>query len=101
MNRKVIAVSFVGLLVAGVMFAHGGKDGRILGTVKTLHENHLMITSTDGHEVMIVLAEETRFVTSGDEEASRDDLTEGTRVVVTVKEDGKTAISVKIGSRPD
>ena len=101
MNRKVIAVSLASLLLAGALLAHGGHKHKILGTVKLLHENHLVLTDREGVEVTVVLGDETKLVKGDDETATREDLTEGTRVAVEVKDDGKTAISVKIGSKKE
>lgn len=86
----------VGALAAGSAFAHGGKSHRLLGTVKELHESHMVVTATDGHEVHVALTAETQYQKEG-KAATRSDLATGLRVSIQLTEDEKTALKVRIG----
>ena len=88
-----IAATFAGTAA----FAHGGKTHRLMGTVKTLHEDHLTVTTTDGKETTVTLAAETKYERDG-KAVDRSALTAGTRVSIHLDEDDKTALEVKIGA---
>ena len=94
---------FVLLLIAkfaatfgGTAFAHGGKSHQLLGTVKELHENHLVVTATDGHQATVALAKATKYEKDM-KPATRAALVVGSRVSIQLTEDNKTAVKVKIG----
>lgn len=97
--RKMLAFLLVATFTAGAAFAHGGKSHKLLGTVKLLHENHLVVTATDGHEVTVNLTGTTQYEREG-KAAKRSDLAPGVRVSVQLTEDDKTAVKVKIGAAP-
>ena len=84
---------------AGTAFAHGGKSHQLLGTVKTLHENHLVVTATDGHEATVTLTDATLYE-KDKKPATRAALVAGVRVSIQLTEDDKTAVKVKIGAAP-
>lgn len=88
-----LAAAFAGTAA----FAHGGKSHRLMGTVKTLHENHLTVTATDGKEATVSLAADTKYERDG-KAVDRSALTEGTRVSIHLDEDDKTALEVRIGA---
>ena len=88
----------VAVFVAGAAFAHGGKSHQLLGTVKELHENHLVVTTTDGHEATVMLTQETQYE-KDKKPAKRSDLVAGVRVSVQLTEDDKNAVKVKIGKQ--
>ena len=97
---------FVLLLIAkfaatfgGTAFAHGGKSHQLLGTVKELHENHLVVTATDGHQATVALAKATKYEKDM-KPATRAALVVGSRVSIQLTEDNKTAVKVKIGAAP-
>ena len=97
---------FVLLLIAtfaatfgGTAFAHGGKSHLLLGTVKELHENHLVVTATDGHQATVALAKTTKYEKDM-KPAPRAALVAGVRVSIQLTEDNKTAVKVKIGAAP-
>lgn len=93
--KKALALAVLSLLLATVALAHGGHQHSYLGTVKMLHENHLMVTTTDGKEVAFTLTDATTY-TRGEAAATKADLKEGVRVSVGVANDGKTAKAIKI-----
>jgi hypothetical protein len=97
--RKVFALLLITAFAAGAAFAHGGKSHLLLGTVKLLHENHLVVTATDGHEVTVTLTPATQFE-KAKKPAKRSDLKPGTRVSIKLTEDDKRAVKVKIGTAP-
>ena len=95
--RKILTFLFIAALTAGTAFAHGGKSHQLLGTVKELHENHLMVTATDGHEAMVTLTPNTQYE-KDKKPAKRSDLVAGVRVSIQLTEDDKNAVKVKIGA---
>ncbi len=94
MRRIAVAVTI--LAFTTMLNAHG-KSRDVLGTVKMVHEDHLIVKTTDGHEVSIHMTKKTRF-SKASKSATRRDLKAGTRVVVHTTEDGKDAVTVKIGT---
>jgi len=94
--RKILIFLLVTAFAAGSAFAHGGKSHQLLGTVKELHENHLMVTATDGHETMVMLTPKTQYE-KDKKPAKRSDLLTGARVSIQLSEDNKNAVKVKIG----
>jgi len=97
--RKVFILLLIATFAAGTVFAHGGKSHKLLGTVKLLHENHLVVTATDGHEATVTLTKTTQYEKDG-KAAKRSDITEGARVSIQLSEDDKSAVKVKIGTAP-
>lgn len=95
--QRLIIISALSFIIAASAFAHGGHNHQILGTVKMLHENHLVVTTTENKDVTLTLTEKTKF-SKGSGAATKADLAEGVRVSVSVENDGKTATSVKIGA---
>ena len=95
--RKILALLLMTLFAAGAAFAHGGKSHLLLGTVKLLHENHLVVTATDGHEVTVALTATTQYE-KDKKTAKRSDLKPGARVSIRLTEDDKAAVKIKIGS---
>lgn len=95
--RKILALLLITAFVAGAAFAHGGEGHQLLGTVKELHENHLVVTATDGHEVTVALTNTTQYE-KDKKPAQRSDLEVGARVSIRLTEDDKTAVKVKIGN---
>lgn len=94
--RRIASLFLIALLASFVALAHGGP-GNLLGTVKEVHEEHIVVTSKDGHEVTVSLTEKTRYEKAG-KAATRQDVGVGSRVSVKLEKDGKTAETVRIGS---
>jgi YHS domain-containing protein len=97
--RKIFLFLLIATFAAGAAFAHGGKSHQLLGTVKALHENHLVVTATDGHQATVALAKTTRYEKDM-KPATRAALAPGVRVSIQLTEDDKTAVKVKIGAAP-
>ena len=97
--RKVFVLLLIATFAAGAAFAHGGKSHKLLGTVKSLQEDHLTVTATDGHEAHVMLTAATQYEKDG-KPAKRADLKAGARVSIQLTEDDKSAVKVKIGAAP-
>ncbi|HEX8170912.1 MAG TPA: hypothetical protein VF824_10270 [Thermoanaerobaculia bacterium] len=74
-------------------FAHAGHQHKILGTVKSLQENRLVVTAREGSDVAVTLTPSTSF-----ERGTRADVTAGTRISVEVDNDNR-ALRVKVGTK--
>ena len=96
MMRKLIAVVVL-LLAATTAFAHAGHHHKYLGTVTALHGDDVSLHTTDGHDVTFTITSATSFK-RGDADASRNDVTVGTRLSVEMALDGRTASVVKVGA---
>jgi hypothetical protein len=88
-------IAAIALLTSSALFAHGGHKHSYLGTVKLLHENHLVVNLKDAGEKTFVLTKDSQLV-KGDKGASREDLIAGARVSVYVQNDDSTVTTVKI-----
>jgi Ni/Co efflux regulator RcnB len=95
--RKILTVLLIAAFATGAAFAHGGKSHQLLGTVKELHENHLVVTATDGHEATVTLTDKTQYE-KDKKVAKRSALAPGVRVAIQLTEDDKAAVKVKIGA---
>ncbi len=95
--RKIGSLFLVLLLGASALLAHGGGSHKLLGTVKDVHEQHLVVTTKDGKEVTLQLTAKTKYERAG-KAATKDELVAGDRVAVQLEEDDKTAATIKIGA---
>jgi hypothetical protein len=95
MSRRFMigAALALALTVPADVRAHEGHAHKVMGTVTTLHENHLEVKATDGKSSTITLNEKTKIL-RGKAKARAEDIKPGERVVVTATEtkgkDGKT-----------
>jgi hypothetical protein len=97
MKRVFVAAFAVILLTPALLLAHNGhKHKTIMGTVKAISASHIDVTTPDGKDVDVPLAKETMFM-RGDAMVGSDHVKPGTRVVIVLGEDDKTAAHVKIG----
>lgn len=92
--KRLTALAF--FFIAATAFAHAGHQHHFLGTVKTLHDAELVITTTAGHDAAFTMTTDTAVTRDG-APVARTELTSGRRVAVYVANDGKTAVSVKVG----
>lgn len=100
--RRIFVLLLIGTFAAtfaGTAFAHGGKSHQLLGTIKELHENRLVVTATDGHQATVALAKATRYEKDL-KPVTRAALVVGARVSIQLTEDNKTAVKIKIGAAP-
>lgn len=94
--RKIASLFLIILLLSSAALAHGGP-GNLLGTVKEVRDEHMVVTSKDGHEVTVHLTAKTKYEKAS-KPAAIEDVVAGARVSVKLEKDGKTAATVKIGS---
>ena len=90
MKHSLVTVAL--LLIAVSAFAHAGHQHHLLGTVKSLSGETLVITTVEGKDVTVTLTNATAY-----ERGSREDLTDGRRVSVEV-DNANRALKIKIGS---
>ncbi|SRR6266545_4323310 len=94
--RKMMAFLLVAVFATGTAFAHG-HNHQLLGTVKELHEDNLVVTATDGDQVTVALTRTTQYE-KDKKPAKRSDLAAGVRVSIQLSKDDKSAVKVKIGT---
>jgi hypothetical protein len=95
-RRFVIGAALVAALaIPAYARAHEGHAHKVMGTVATLHENHLEVKATDGKSSTITLNDKTKIL-RGKTKVKAEDIKPGERVVVTATEtkgkDGKTSM---------
>lgn len=95
--HRLLLPSLLALVLSATAFAHGGHKHHYLGTVKTLHENYLVVATTEDGDKTFMLTESTKY-TKDASAAAKADLKAGVRVSVHVENDGRTATEVKIAS---
>lgn len=97
--KKQFAFLAVLAFAATSAFAHAGHAHTYMGTVTMLQgDNAFMIKTTDGKDVVITTSPKTGFLHADNHAGQRSEIVVGSRVVVKMNKDGKTAASVKIGS---
>jgi hypothetical protein len=98
------AVLVAALAIPAYARAHEGDSHKVIGTVATLHENHLEVKATDGRSSTITLNAKTKIL-RGKTKAKAEDIKPGERVVVTATEtkgkDGKTTMIASEVRLPD
>lgn len=95
---KRIAPLFLVLVLASLsIYAHGTDSHSILGTVKSLEDDVLVVTTSEGKDLTVELTPDTRY-TRGTEEVSREALTTGTRVSVKLSHDNRKAVSIRVAA---
>jgi len=105
-NRRSIRWIVTGLALASLLaaapatIAHEGHKHQVLGTVTMVHEDHLMLTTTDGEEKTFVLSEATKYV-RGESETTKDDVTAGKRAAVTyeTRDGADRALEIRLGEK--
>jgi hypothetical protein len=96
--RKIASLFLIVLLASSAAaLAHGGSSGKLLGVVKEVHGEQMVVTTKDGHEVTVYLNEKTKYEKAS-KAAAKHDIAAGARVSVKLEKDGKTAATVTIGS---
>jgi hypothetical protein len=100
-----LGVALVAMLaIPRYAVAHEGHAHKVMGTVTTLHENHLEIKATDGKTSTITLNEKTKIL-RGKTKVKVEEIKPGERVAVTAMEtkgqDGKAtmiATEIRLGA---
>jgi hypothetical protein len=86
------------LFIAAAAFAHAGHAHTYMGTVSALRDDgSFVMKTTDGKDITVATNASTAYLHADGSTAARADLANGTRVVVKLTLDGKTAASVKMG----
>ena len=89
--------AFALFFVAVSAFAHAGHMHTYMGTVTMLHGNGVfMMTTPEGRDVTVQTTSSTTYTDADDHPAKVTDIAVGTKVVVKMNVDGKTAASVKV-----
>src|SRR5437773_11116115 len=97
--KKRIALSLLLLFANTAAFAHAGHVHTYMGTVTMLHSStKFMMKTTDGKDLTIDTTPKTSWLHSDGHTATMSELAVGSRVVVNMNTDGKTAASVKMSA---
>ncbi len=103
MNRTwMIAVALAGMLVIpAVARAHGGHSEKVMGTVSSIQDNHLMVKTVAGKTVMVMLDAKTT-IARGKTKLTVADVKVGDRVVAAgpLEKEMLMATSVTLGAAP-
>ena len=97
MVRKLIIAAFaaVALVVPTVARAHTGHAHKVMGTVSSMDGNHLMLKTTDGKTVMVMLDAKTK-ITRGKAKIDASALKVGERVVAEGAEDKQMIMATTV-----
>lgn len=95
--RRLFPVLLV-LAFAVPLFGHAGEAHTYMGTVTMLHTDSFMMKTKDGKQLTVNYNDKTAFAHSDKRPAEKSELAVGTRVVVKMSTDGKTATSVKMSA---
>ncbi len=100
MMKNALAVSLLLLFaMATLAFGHAGETHSYMGTVTTLHDDgSFMLKKTDGKSIRVLVSKETTYLRANGQAATAAELKPGTRIVVKISTDGKTAMSVKMAA---
>lgn len=99
MNRiMMVTLLAVSLLVPAVARAHEGHSEKVMGTVSSVSGNNVMVKTTAGKTVMVMLDAKTK-ITRGKETIAASVLKVGDRVVAEgpLEKDMITATSLQVG----
>ena len=103
MFRKLIVAGFIAaaLAIPTVARAHTGHAHKVMGTVSSIEGNHVMVKTTDGKTVMVMLDAKTK-ITQGKTTLTSAALKVGDRIVAqgAQAKDMLTAASVQLGTAP-
>ena len=99
MKKLMIAAAVaVSLLIPSLTRAHEGHAHKAMGTISSVEGNHLMVKTTDGKTVMVMLDDKTK-ITQGKDKIDAKALKVGDRVVAEGPEQQQMimAATVKVG----
>lgn len=101
MVRKLVIVAAVAAALAVPAFAraHEGHAHKVMGTVSSVDGNNLMVKTTDGKTVMVMVNAKTK-ITQGKTKLTAAALKVGDRIVAEGTEDKQmvTAATVQVGA---
>ena len=89
------------LVVPAVSRAHEGHAHKVMGTISSVDGKNLMVKTTDGKTVMVMLDAKTK-ITQGKNKVDASALKVGERIVAEGPEEKQmiTAITVQVGTAP-
>ena len=96
--KKRLATFALLFLVAASALAHAGEVHTYMGTVKAIHGDDFVMKTTAGKEINVETTSNTKFLHADNHVAKLSELVVGSRVVVRMSKDGKTAASVKMST---
>lgn len=97
--KRMIAAAVLLFLAATTAFAHAGHAHTYMGSVTMLHsKTEFMMKTTDGKNLTIQTLPTTTWLHSDGHAANPSELAVGSRVVVKMNTDAKTAASVKMSA---
>jgi hypothetical protein len=87
------------LAVPAIAVAHKGHDHKVMGTISSIAGNNLMVKTTDGKTMMVMLDAKSK-ITRGKTTVAASELKVGDRIVATGPEEKEmvTAKTVQIGA---
>ena len=97
MKKTALISLLLAFVMSTVLFAHKGEVHSYMGTItKVEAKNSYVMKTTAGKEISFVTAKSTTYKHPDNRAGKQSEITVGTRVVVRVSKDGKTASNVKI-----
>jgi hypothetical protein len=98
--KKAFAISLLFLFTVTMLaYAHAGEVHTYMGTITMLHDDgSFMMKKTDGKTIMVLTSKTTKYLHADDHPGSASELKVGSRVVVKMSTDGKTATSIKMSA---
>jgi hypothetical protein len=104
MKKSMIGLTMLTVALVGpaVARAHEGHKHKVMGTVSSVDGSNLMVKTTDGKNVMVMLNAKTK-VTQGKAKLTAAALKVGDRIVAEGAEekDMLTATTVQVGAAPE
>jgi len=99
MKKRIALSLFLVLAAATVAFGHAGEVHSYMGTVEALQaDGSFTLNRTNGDAIHVYVAKTTAYLHADGQAASASELKPGSRVVVKMSTDGKTASSVKMAA---
>ena len=97
----VLTALTLALAVTAIAVAHEGHDHKVMGTISSIAGSNLMVKTTDGKTMMVMLDAKSK-ITRGKITVAAGDLKVGDRIVATGPEEKEmvTAKTVQIGAAP-
>lgn len=90
--KKLLVITLLALAVSAWA---GERIFSVVGTVKSIQDNEVIVIQENGLEAKVILTDQTQY-RRGPTIAKKDAITEGANIAVETERDGETAIYVKI-----
>jgi hypothetical protein len=95
--RRVSAISLFLVFTVSYAFAHAGEVHTYMGTVTKLNgASGFTLKTADGKQITVQTSKSTTYWHANNQAAKWSEIVTGSRVVVKMSKDGKTAASVKM-----